>query len=124
MPKSLRILLLAAMVVCAQLALDAQETLNNDAVVKMVKAGLGETVVIGMIQNQPGNYTLTSDALVKLKQDGVSDKVMAAMIARGSAAAPVTPPASVASSNAAANTAVGALDGDLPQGVDVGVYYR
>jgi hypothetical protein len=124
MPKSLRVLFLAAMVLCAHRALDAQETLTNDAVVKMVKAGLGETVVIGMIQNQPGNYTLTSDALVKLKQEGVSDKVMGAMIARGSAVVPAAPPAPAASSNGAASGAVGAGDGELPQGVDVGVYYK
>jgi hypothetical protein len=61
----------------------AQDVLNNDPVVKMVKSGLGDGIVISMIQSQPGSYTLTPDPLVKLKQEGVSEKVLAAIIARG-----------------------------------------
>ncbi|HXP87728.1 MAG TPA: hypothetical protein VN841_23550 [Bryobacteraceae bacterium] len=115
MLKTLRVLLVIAA------AAYAQETLNNDAVVKMVKAGLGETLVINMIQTQPGNYTLTPDALVKLKQDGVSDKVLGAMIARGSGA-----PAAAAGAPPAAPTSpvLGATDTDIPQGLDIGVYYK
>jgi hypothetical protein len=118
MLKTLRVLLVIAA------AAYAQETLNNDAVVKMVKAGLGESLVVSMIQNQPGNYTMTPDALVKLKQDGVSDKVLGAMIARGaSSPAPAAAPAAAASPVAATPPA-GAADNDIPQGIDIGVYYK
>jgi hypothetical protein len=116
MLKTLRVLLVI------DAAAYGQETLNNDAVVKMVKAGLGETLLINMIQSQPGNYTLTPDALVKLKQDGVSDKVLGAMIARGSGA----PAAAASAPPAAAPTSpvLNAVDSDIPQGVDIGVYYK
>jgi hypothetical protein len=117
MVKALRILLVMAAVAYAQ------ETLNNDAVVKMVKAGLGENLVINMIQSQPGSYTLTPDALVKLKQDGVSDKVLGAMIARGSGAA-VPAAAAASGAPAAASPAAGGVDTDIPQGIDIGVYYK
>jgi hypothetical protein len=92
----------------------AQEALTNDSVAKMVKAGLGESLIVSMIQNQPGKYTLTPDSLVKLKQQGVSDNVLAAMVAKGSAGAP--------SSSEPANVETAA--GDLPQNIEIGVYYK
>jgi hypothetical protein len=95
--------------------LSAQETLTNDSVAKMVKAGLGEGLIVSMIQNQPGKYTLTPDAMVKLKQQGVSDKVLGAMVAKGSGAAPAgAEPAAAEPSTA----------GDIPQSLEIGVYYK
>jgi hypothetical protein len=92
----------------------AQETLTNDSVAKMVKAGLGESLIVSMIQNQPGKYTLTPDGLVKLKEQGVPDKVLAAMVAKGSGGAPSSSePASVEPAS-----------GDIPQNIELGVYYK
>jgi hypothetical protein len=113
MVKTLRVLLVIAA------AAYAQEMLTNDSVVKLLKAGLGENLVVNMIQSQPGNYTLTPDALVKLKQDGVSDKVLGAMISHGSGAA-----GPVAASPAVAGPAAGSVDADIPQGIDIGVYFK
>ena len=45
----------------------AQQALDNAAVVKMAKAGLGDDVIVSMVQNQPGHYALTPDTLVRLK---------------------------------------------------------
>jgi hypothetical protein len=67
------------------LVVSAQEPLTNDSIVKMVKGGLGEDLVLTMIQNQPGKYSLSPDSLVKLKQQGVSEKLLAAMVSKGSA---------------------------------------
>ena len=61
----------------------AQQELNNESIDKMVKAGLGEDVIVSMIQSQPGRYNLTPDAIMSLKTDGVSDKVLAAMVTKG-----------------------------------------
>jgi len=36
----------------------AQEALTNDSVVKLVKAGLSEELIVGMINSQPGTYKL------------------------------------------------------------------
>jgi hypothetical protein len=46
----------------------AQEILNNATIVKMVKSGLGENLIVSMIQGQPGKYSLNADELVKLKE--------------------------------------------------------
>ena len=94
----------------------AQETLTNDSIMKLVKAGLSDSLIVTMVQNQPGQYSLTADDIVKLKQAGVSEKVMAAMVSKGAAA-----PGS--SAVPAPANAVGA-DSDIPQGADIGVYYK
>jgi len=99
---------LALLVLGAGAAL-AQQALNNDAVVKMVKAGLGEDVIVGMINSQPGKYTLDADHLIALKGAGVSDKVLAAMVAK---------------SSGAAAPAAAAPAADKPVVDDVGVYYK
>jgi hypothetical protein len=95
----------------------AQETLTNDSIVKMTKAGLGEGLIVSMIQNQPGKYSVTPDSLVKLKQAGVSEKVLGAMVSKGSggAAAPSSGPTAAAEPS---------TDSDIPQNMDIGVYFK
>ena len=61
----------------------AQEALNNDAIVKMVKSGLGEDVILSVVKSQPAKYTLTPDELIALKTAGVPDRVVAAMVDKG-----------------------------------------
>jgi hypothetical protein len=61
------------------------ETLDNDAVVKMVVGGLKDDTVVRVIEARPGKYTLTPDALTGLKAAGVSETVIAAMAAKMSA---------------------------------------
>jgi len=104
----------AALAVVVLLALSsvmlAQQTLDNAAIVKMTKSGLGEDLIVSMVQNTPGHYDLTPDNLVSLKGDGVSDKVLAAMAAKNNA--PAAP--------AAAETKAADQYDDL----DVGVYYK
>jgi len=105
--KILRLIL--AFAVCAL----AQEVLTNESILKMVKAGLGESLIISMIQGQPGNYTLTADELIRLKNAGVPEKVMAAMAAKGSG----SPGSSLA-------TSAPSGDPDIPRDIDVGVYFK
>jgi hypothetical protein len=57
--------------------------LTNDGVMKLVKAGLGDEVVLNMIASQPGRYALDADSIVALKQGGVPDKILSAIISRG-----------------------------------------
>lgn len=101
-----RLVILAALFLASLLM--AQQALDNTAVLKMTKAGLGDDVIVSMVQNQPGHYELTPDTLVSLKKDGVSDKVLAAMAAKNAA-----PPA--------AATAAGK---DPYEDLDIGVYYK
>jgi hypothetical protein len=70
--------------------LNAQQPLNNDTIVKLAKAGIGDDVIVGMVNQQPGQYSLADANVAALKNSGVSQKVIAAMIARaGSGARPV-----------------------------------
>src|SRR5437899_2522520 len=80
--KPARLLCLLAMTFVAM----AQDTLTNESVVKMVKSGLGENLIMSMIQGQPGKYSLNPDGLVKLKEAGISEKILAAMAAKGAGA--------------------------------------
>jgi hypothetical protein len=92
--------------------LSAQQTLNNDGVIKMVKAGLSDDVVIAAVNGSaPSGFDTSTDALVALKTAGVDDKIVAAVVARASAPGTVAPAAPAASA--------------LPPEIDeVGVYYK
>jgi hypothetical protein len=107
-----------------------QPVLTNDGILKMVKAGLGEDIVISAIRNQPGQFTTGADDLIALKKSGVSDKIIAAMLEKGTAAPASAPaPAPAASGNplvAAAPAPAGAVTASTPAPVvaEVGVYYN
>jgi hypothetical protein len=57
-----------------------EEVLNNDAVLGMVAAGLGDDVVIGKIRYSRYLFALSSTDLADLKRLGVSDRVISAML--------------------------------------------
>lgn len=57
----------------------AQEPLTNDTVLKMVKAGVSEEVIVGMVKSQPAKYNLTPGDVIALKSSGVPDRVVLAM---------------------------------------------
>jgi hypothetical protein len=101
---------------------------DNDTILRMHKAGLGDDVLIQTVQLQPGHYDTRPDDLIALKAAGLSDRVISAMQAHGTglvqrdsqhdpyratlrpgSSAPIVPPPSV----------------QLPPGVDeIGVYYK
>jgi len=56
--------------------------IDNDAIMKMSKAGLNDSVIIQTIQTQPGHYETSPDNLIALKNAGVSEQVISAMQAR------------------------------------------
>jgi hypothetical protein len=58
----------------------ASKAMTNDSVLRMVKAGLGDDLIVQTISTQPGQYTTDADSLVALKQAGTSDRVIAAMV--------------------------------------------
>ena len=96
------------LVICPILAAQA---MNNDSVVKMVKAGLSDDVIVTTINSSAGTYDASPDALIALKQAGVSDKVIAAIVNKVTASAPA------AFAPSAAPT--------LPAGVEsIGAYHR
>ena len=47
----------------------AQQTYNNDSIVKLVKAGLSDDLIISTIGGQPGHYDTTPDGIPNCSQD-------------------------------------------------------
>jgi hypothetical protein len=69
----------------------AQQALNNDAIIKLVKAGMSDDLIITTINAQPGNFDVSTDGLIALKTGGASDKVVSAIVLKASAAPPPAP---------------------------------
>lgn len=57
-----------------------EETLTNDDIISLTRAGLSSSVVIGKIRSSKSNFDLSTDALIKLKGAGVGDDIVGAML--------------------------------------------
>ena len=55
-------------------------TMDNDAVINLVKAGLGDDLILQTINSSQGRYSTDADSLVALKKAGVSDRLISAMM--------------------------------------------
>jgi hypothetical protein len=101
-------LLIAILAFCPALIAEA---LNNDAVVKLAKAGMSDEIIVSTINASPGAYDTSANGLIALKTAGVTDKVISAIVMKASGV-----------TTAAAAPASGST---LPAGIDdVGVYYK
>lgn len=89
----------------------AQTVLNNDSIMKMASAGLGDDVIVATIKSQAGNYKIDPDSLIQLKKAGISEKIIGAMVEK-----------SAGGSIASATPAAAAAPGPLVD--EVGVYFR
>ena len=58
-------------------------TLQNEDVIKMVKAGLGDDLIIAKIGSSKCQFDTSTDALIQLKQSGVSAAVLKAILGAG-----------------------------------------
>jgi hypothetical protein len=95
----------------------AQEPLNNEGIVKLVKSGMTEDLIINVVQQQPGTYSFGADDLVTLKEANVSERIIAAMLAKGKTAAP-----SPAGSPGSAKT--GSTGAQSSPGSGPGIHYK
>ena len=76
------LIVVGALSLCAlALGQQAKKPLTNSDVLKMVKGGVPESVILSSIQSSPAKFDLSPDALVALHKAGVSQKVMDAMVA-------------------------------------------
>ena len=55
------------------------ETLTNDSVISMVKAGLGTTVVVNKIRTSKSQFNLSTNELIRLKESGINEEILMAM---------------------------------------------
>src|ERR1039457_996612 len=60
-------------------------------VVKLVKAGLGEEVVLAHIRNAGASYTLSADQIIYVHEQGVSENEMKALLGAGNPTVPPNP---------------------------------
>ena len=58
------------------------EVMTNQSVVSLLKAGLGDDLVIAKINTEPCNYAVSTTDILSLKNGGVSERVIAAMLTR------------------------------------------
>jgi hypothetical protein len=70
----------------------APQSLNNEAVIKLVKAGLSDDLIVSTIASSPGIYDISADGMIALKAAGVSDRVVSAIMLKTNAAALPAPP--------------------------------
>jgi hypothetical protein len=66
----------------------SDQPLTNADIVKMVKAGVREPVIVATIQSSPGKYNLGATAMSSLRRAGVTQKEIDAMTAAGQPPAP------------------------------------
>jgi hypothetical protein len=81
--KVLYLFLILAMASCISLQAQTKvQPLNNDAVVKLVRAGFKDKTIIAIIRSRPVQFDLSPDKLISLKHFGVSEQVILTMLAR------------------------------------------
>jgi len=80
MRKILKVLPVTILSVLLSATVFAGETLNNDTIIKMVRAGLDEEVIIQKIKSTHANYDTSAEKLINLKENGVSNKIISAMM--------------------------------------------
>ena len=92
--------------------------IDNDTIVRMAKAGIGDDLLVQTIQLQPGRYDTSPDALIALKQAGISDRVLSTIQAHGTGLA-------VRANRAQSLEPVPAPPVPPPPGVEgIGLYYK
>lgn len=125
--------ILLGFVLLAASMLAAQQTLNNEAIIKLAQAGLTDDLIITTINANPGAYDTSPTGLIALKKAKVSDKVVSALVMKSSGAAgsAAAPGAGTGGFNAGTTIGGNGMGGapmganGLPAGIDgVGVYYK
>jgi hypothetical protein len=104
--------------------LPAQQALDNASVIKLIKAGLSDDLVVTTINSSAGAYDTSANGLIALKKAGASDKILAAIVLKAAGAAAPAPVAAVPAEAATPSSSPVLPQGALPAGVDtVGVYF-
>ena len=104
------------------LAVAAQQAMNNDAVIKLVKAGLSDDLIVTTINSSPGAYDTSANGLIALKEAGASDRVVSAVLMRNSAAPPNASGPAPANSNLPSTAAAGVDPDDPSAPHEAGIY--
>lgn len=68
------------LILVCQFTAFAQQQLNNQDVINLIKSGLGESIVIAKIKQTGGNFDTSPASLRELKSQKISESVILAMI--------------------------------------------
>jgi hypothetical protein len=71
--------------------LGAQTALSNDAVIKLIKAGLSDDLIVSTVNAAPGAYDGSADAIIALKSAGASDRLISIIVSKASSRATASP---------------------------------
>ena len=94
MKRALGILLLPVILSFLAAGAFAAEILTNEAVVTMVKSGLGEDLIVSKIKISQRQFDLSTNGILQLKTEGVSETIIKSMLE--ASAPPATPEAKTA----------------------------
>lgn len=101
----------------------AQEAMDNGAVIKLLKAGLSDDLIVNTINASPGKYDLSADGLTALRNAGADSKVISAVLMKSAPGPPPAPAPPISSRDLSPDAAESASK--IPHGVDsVGVYFQ
>ena len=64
----------------------AQQALNNESVIKLVKAGISDDLIISTISASEGTFDTSVDGIIALKAGGASDKVVSTIVSKSATA--------------------------------------
>lgn len=79
--KSFKIMVLLVSVFFAlTFKLAVAETITNETIVTMVKAGLGEELISSKIKTSQNQFDVSTESILKLKKEGVSEKIIKTML--------------------------------------------
>lgn len=65
-----------------------QEKINNDALIRMTRAGIDETTILKLIEGGHTEFDTSASALIALKDAGVSTRVIDTVVSRAKASKP------------------------------------
>ncbi|MDT8069596.1 MAG: hypothetical protein ROO76_15635 [Terriglobia bacterium] len=116
------LLVCSSLIVCATSAQQHKSTsrklavMTNLDVIKMVKAGVPETIIVTTIQTRKSKFDVSPDGLIALEKAGVTQTEMDAIMAAASGTAPATAtsPAAVGTPPAASPATAAASGGSPP----------
>ena len=74
------VLLALAIIAAGSLPGQSKHVMTNDDVIKLLKGGFTDDVVVALIESNDSDYDVSINALTALKDAGVSSKVMEAML--------------------------------------------
>jgi hypothetical protein len=104
-------------------SLFAQEVLDNAAVIKLLKAGLSDDLIVTTVEASPGKYDTSADGLDALRNAGADSKVISAVLVKSAPGPPPAPAAPISSRDIPPSAAE--IASKIPHGVDgVGIYFQ